>query len=141
MVHDVESKIKEFKDQLPPDEVIAQELWKPTVSQSLPLSTLLSPSPSLYPSLPLSTLLPSLFPFHTFFPHSLFPLHFSPSLSDEDDTAELLRELQKIRKERKEEQEKQVGCHVAQLPIATIDVLVSLRSCTIIFNLWSTIQS
>ena len=57
MVHDVESKIEEFKDQLPPDEVIAQVLWKPTVSQSLPLSTLLSPSPSLHPSLPLSTLL------------------------------------------------------------------------------------
>ena len=28
--------------------------------------------------------------------------------SDEDDTAELLRELQKIRKERKEEEEKKV---------------------------------
>ena len=45
-------------------------------------------------------------------------LSFSSSLSlslrhsDEDDTTELLRELQKIRKERKEEQEKQVSLFV-----------------------------
>lgn len=32
-----------------------------------------------------------------------------PSCSDEDDTAELLKELQKIRKERMEEQEKKVS--------------------------------
>ena len=54
---------------------------------SIESNCFLSLPPSLPPSLPL--------------PHS-----------DEDDTAELLRELQKIRKERKEEQEKQVSLSI-----------------------------